>query len=171
MNKQWNNGAWRSNNRWRQLPLVAILALALVVMGANAASAAAPSVPFKDRVSGTLAGGPTTFTLAGTGNASHLGKISYAGDVLITSGTVGTTDITDILTETLTAANGDTLTLLCNQTATLSGGVYHGTDSWTVIGGTGRFSGATGSGTGETYVYLSSLTFTKTSTGAITVGN
>jgi hypothetical protein len=36
-----------------------------------------------------------------------------------------------------------------------------------VAGGTGRFSGATGSGTGDTTVDLSSLTFTKEGTGTI----
>jgi hypothetical protein len=46
--------------------------------------------------------------------------------------------------------------------------VYHGTDVWTVSGGTGRFSGATGSGTGDTTVDLTNLTFTQDGTGSIT---
>jgi len=107
--------------------------------------------------------------LAGTGDASHLGNVrSYTANVVILTGIVGVTGVTDTLTETLIAANGDTLTLLCTQTATLSSGVYHGTDLWIVIGGTGRLSGATGSGTGDTYVYLSSSTFTKELTGTVT---
>ena len=164
-----NHAGSGPRSRWRLLPLVAILALGLVATGANAASAAEPTVPFKASVSGTLSPtSPTTFALAGTGSASHLGNLkSYAANVVITSGTVGVTDVTDTLTETLTAANGDTLTLFCTQTATLSSGVYHGTDRWTVIGGTGRFSGATGSGTGTTTVYLGTSTFTKQMTGSI----
>ena len=75
---------------------------------------------------------------------------------------------TDTLTETFTAANGDTLTILCNQVIEeISPGVFHGTDTWTVIGGTGRFSDATGSGTGHTYVDLNAGTFTKELTGVI----
>ena len=35
-----------------------------------------------------------------------------------------------------------------------SPGVFVGTDQWTVIGGTGRFAGATGSGTGVTHIDL-----------------
>ncbi len=51
-----------------------------------------------------------------------------------------------------------------------SPGLFLGTDSWTVIGGTGKFAGATGSGTGVTHVDLnpSKLTFTKDFTGTIT---
>jgi hypothetical protein len=51
----------------------------------------------------------------------------------------------------LTAANGDQLALLMNgvscDTGATSGitGISH--DTWVVTGGTGRFSGATGSGT------------------------
>ena len=160
------------SSRWRLLPLVAFLALGLVAVGANAASAAALAVPFKASVSGTVTQtGLTTFALAGTGNdliASHLGKISYAGSVTITGVDPNTGVITDTLTEMLTAANGDTLMLLCQQVATpISPGVYHGVDQWTVVGGTGRFSGATGSGTGDTYVDLNAGTFTKQSTGTI----
>jgi hypothetical protein len=74
---------------------------------------------------------------------------------VITGSTAGGA-LTDTLTEKLTAANGDKLTVLCRETATPTGstGVLHGVDRWTVIGGTGRFSDAAGSGTGKTCVYL-----------------
>ena len=103
------------------------------------------------------------FTLNGAGKASHLGKVSYTAVGQITSAT------TDVLTETFTVANGDTLTILCNQVLEdLGGGVlFHGTDTWVVIGGTGRFSGATGSGTGATYVDLNVGRFTKELAGTI----
>jgi hypothetical protein len=171
MSKPWNNRAGTGKRRCRLLPVIGMLALGLAGTVATPAGAAANQpVPFSSSISGTLSPtGPTTLALAGTGNASHLGNVkSYQANVVITSGVVGVTDVTDTLTETLASANGDTLTLLCQQTATLNSGVYHGTDQWTVIGGTGRFSNATGSGTGDTYVYLGTSTFTKTSTGAIT---
>ena len=178
MNKPWNNRAGRSKNRWRLLPLVAFLALGLAGMSATAASAAAragaPAVPFKYSVSGTVTltsppppGPGSTLTLTGAGNASHLGKASYKGSVVIDT-ISGTGVITDTLTETLTAANGETLTILCHQVATpVSSGVYKGTDQWTVTGGTGRFRGATGSGSGNTHIDLNTHTFTKAETGTI----
>ena len=104
----------------------------------------------------------------GTGTASHLGKASYNGSGEITSENAVTGVITDTLTETLTAANGDKLTILCRQVATpTSPGVYSGTDQWTVTGGTGRFSGATGSGGGDTHANLNAHTFTKAETGTV----
>ena len=78
MNKPWSNRAGRSKNPWR-LPLVAFLALGLAGVGATAASAAAPAVPFKFSVSGTASQTGMSLALAGTGNASHLGNVSYKG--------------------------------------------------------------------------------------------
>jgi hypothetical protein len=119
----------------------------------------------KASVSGTVSlTSESTFQLAGTVKANHIGNMKgYQANGTFTSPT------TDTLTETLTAANGDTLTILCNQVIEETGvpGVLHGTDTWTVIGGTGRFSNATGSGTGETNVDLNAGTFTKQMTGVI----
>lgn len=171
MNKPWNHGARGSKNRWRWLSLVAVLALGLVGPGASSASAAAPAVPFKASVSGTVSPtAPLTFVLAGTGTSSDLGKVkTYGANVVITSGDPVNGPMTNTLTETLTGANGDTLTILCQQIASsISPGVFRGVDQWTVIGGTGRFSGATGSGTGNTYVDLNVGTFAKEATGTIT---
>jgi hypothetical protein len=161
-----------TKSRWRLLSLVALLALGTVGIGATSAVAAGPSVPFESSVSGTVSQtGELTFALEGSAISSHLGTTGYEGEVEIT-GVDSDGVITDTLTETLTAANGDTLTLLCFQVAVPIGpGMLHGTDQWTVIDGTGRFSGATGSGTGDTYVDLNSGTFTKELTGTITVGS
>jgi hypothetical protein len=69
----------------------------------------------------------------------------------------------------LTAPNGDSLTLLCHQSATPIGntGVLHGVDQWTVIGGTGKYAHAIGSGTGSTDIY-NLKRFAKLDTGTIT---
>ncbi len=167
-------------NRLLQLVAVVVVVGAVATSGVAASSAYAASiqVPFKASVSGTVTPtSGTTFTLAGTGNdliASLMGKISYTGSVVITAVDPVTGVIKDTLTETLIAANGDTLTLLCQQVATPdpnNPGVYHGVDQWTVIGGTGRFSGATGSGTGDTYVNLNAGTFTKNMIGTISAPN
>jgi hypothetical protein len=113
---------------------VAVTMAAPVLGIASPAGAGPKGVPFKGSVSCTVSGSVFT-SEAGTGNASHLGKISYSTS-------------TGILTfdETLTAANGDTLTLRDVRTV-VSGTEASGT--WTVIGGTGRFAGATGSGTSD----------------------
>ena len=161
----------RSSNRFVfVLTVVTAVAMLIIGIGANPAYAATNQpVPFMGSVSGTVivdlnAG---TIELAGTGMASHLGNVkSYKADGSLTSPT------TDTLTETLTAANGDTLTILCNQVLeVISPGVFRGTDTWTVIGGTGRFSHATGSGSGETNVDLNVGTFTKQLTGTISAPN
>lgn len=154
------------HNRLLQWIAVVIMVMAVAASGVavSPASAAKPAVPFKASVSGTVTlTSPVTFKLAGAGKASHLGNVkSYQADGVFTGPS------TDTLTETLTAANGDTLVILCNQVLEeISPGVYRGTDTWTVIGGTGRFSDATGSGTGETHVDLNAGTFAKDMTGAI----
>jgi hypothetical protein len=172
MHKPWNKGAGGSKNLWGLLPLVAIFALGVVGLGANAASAASNTVPFKSSVAGTASVSGTmkgsSITLAGAGSASHLGNLSYKAIGVITGTDHVTGVITDTLTETLIAANGDALTILCHQVATpISPGVYHGVDNWTVTGGTGRFSGATGSGKGDTNADLIAGTFTKAENGTI----
>jgi hypothetical protein len=173
MNDELDNRGSKAKRVWRLLPLAAMLALSLVGMGARAASAAT-SQPFMASVSGTVVlsglNKNDTIMLSGTGSASPLGQLqSYTANGVITSSHTdkqGTTYITDTLHETLTAANGDTLTILCQQTAVSDTTGFHGNDSWTVTGGTGRFSGATGSGTGHTQSVVAG-TFTKDMTGTI----
>jgi hypothetical protein len=176
MIKIWNDETARPNVRRRLLSLTALAAMltvGLITAGAGAANAATSStarpVPFADAVAGTVtATGATTLALAGSGLATPLGTFRYAGTVTITS-PAGATVLTDVLTETLTAANGDSITVHCAETATPIGntGVLHGVDHWTVTGGTGKYAHATGSGTGDTYVYNLKL-FAKAEIGTIT---
>jgi hypothetical protein len=166
MNEVMDNAGMASTSRRGLLPLLALLPLAVAGIGANSASAAAaPAVPFKADVSGSVSLGTGAFTLAGQGKASHLGMTGYTGSGVFTG------PLSDTLTETLTAANGDTLTILCQQVLEdLGNGMLRGADEWTVIGGTGRFAGATGSGSGETFVHglnTASVTFNKHITGSI----
>ena len=153
----------------RLLQLVVVVMLMVVAasgVAVRSASAAQTADPLKASVSGTVSlTGPSTFTLAGTVKANHIGSMrNYQATGVFTGPT------TDTLTETITAANGDTLTILCDQVLEqISPGVFRGMDTWTVIGGTGRFSNATGSGTGETNVDLNTGTFTKQLIGVITI--
>lgn len=144
--------------------IFAVVALALAVAG-NSASAMT-SVPIKATVTASLSiTNGTELTLLGIGDqmtASHLGKISYSA-----SGTYDPTTATDVLTETLVAANGDTLILLCFQTLTIAPPLATGIDTATVIGGTGRFSGATGTLSGTTSIDLNTGIVIKTFAGTI----
>lgn len=149
--------------------VVAGLLIAMLVsgMGIGPAYAAGNQVPFNGSVSGTVAfTGETTAALSGSGISMYLGLSAYAGNVSDITPTAS--GMTDVLVETLTAANGDTLTILCNQVAVEQNpGIFEATDQWTVIGGTGRFAGASGSGTGVTHIDLNNGTFSKQMTGTV----
>jgi hypothetical protein len=126
--------------------------MAVPVLGlASPAGASANAVPFKASVAGTFTSNFPILTYAGTGNASHLGKIR--------SSSIGVL----VQTETLTAANGDTLTLLDIQTVISTNEAL---GQWTVTGGTGRFSNANGSGTSD-LIHTGGSAFTQTWTGTI----
>jgi hypothetical protein len=121
--------------------LAAVLA-ALVLSGP--ATAAGTQLPFKGESSGfvTTTGfdpvaGILDTTVAGEGHATHLGHFTVTGQVAVDVATgipVGTW--------TLTAANGDMLFL-----AMTGHGIdpTHGFGAFTIVGGTGRFEGASGS--------------------------
>ncbi len=161
--------------RWSKLGMFVTVALliALITSGisANLAFASSNMVPFTASISGTVVlTSPTTAVLSGSGNGTYMGPITYAGNV--SNITPTPTGLTNDLVETLTAANGDTITFFCKEVAVqTSPGVFHGTDQWVVTGGTGRFAGATGSGTADTHVDLNKGTFTKNVTGTISAPN
>ena len=142
---------------------VGLLAVLLLLVSGATAFAKDHGVPFKADFSGSaVLTSPTTIVFAGSGNASHLGRISNTGNVLVT-GPDGSCSggVTAVNTETLTAANGDTLTVTSHDVTCLTGPAqYHGTGQWTVTGGTGRFSGAAGGGTFDGIADLAAQTFT-----------
>jgi hypothetical protein len=143
------------------------VAMLIALMVSGPAYAASNQIPINGSFSGTVTfTSSTTAVLSGSGIADQLGLTAYAGNVSDLAPTP--TGFTDLLVETLTAANGDTITILCHQVAVQkSPGVLEGTDQWIVVSGTGRFSGATGSGTGVTFVDLNRGTFSKQLIGTI----
>ena len=131
------------------LMVAMLIALGIVGMGATPASAA-HMVPFRGSYSGTAvfpSGGTPQFS--GTGIATHLGKSTNEGHVVFTAGTPACAGgLPNDNYETLTAANGDLLMIVSHDVGCPIGPYqYHGTGNWEVVGGTGRFSGATGQGT------------------------
>jgi hypothetical protein len=97
--------------------------------------------------------------LSGNGQATHLGRVSEVGQAVIylASQPGPTPDCRSVTNAMLlTGAKGDQLAVLLSgvncQTGATSGitALTHGT--WVVTGGSGRFNGATGSGTYTTQI-------------------
>jgi hypothetical protein len=156
------------------------LVAALCVGVAAPVSAADPARPFAghDRVADTLltpsgcpAGANWRYSATGTGWFRHLGLTSVAVthctfvDMATGTGSFGPGTIT------LTAANGDELDLVHRGTFSLAmtpDGLTSAFDmTWVVAGGTGRFAGATGSGTTHGWSLLSTRITTASYRGEI----
>ena len=157
----------KSSKLWMFVTVAMLIALFASGMGTGPAYAAENQVPLFGTFSGTVTlTGPTTATLNGSGIGNLMGLAAEAGNVSNITPTA--TGMTDVMVETLSGANGDSLTILCNQVAVSYGpGLFQAKDQWTVIGGTGRFAGASGSGTGNTNIDLNKGTYSKQMTGTI----
>ena len=141
----------RTTRLWRLVLVVVLVALGTIGMSANAAYAAhTQMVPFSGSYSGAVSFAVNRTPLFnGIGISTHMGRGTSDGYVVVTSVTPGG-DIVNDNYETLTAANGDTLTILSHDVASpilTMPGWYHGMGQWSVTGGTGRFKDATGKGT------------------------
>ena len=130
--------------------VAAVLALTALLLGPTAGGALADSsIPITAVFSGSAGfASPTQTVFVGSGTASHMGAITTNGHADVTGFDNSCSGgVANINTETLTAADGSTLTVVSNDVACPTGpGQYHGTGHWTVVGGTGRFAGTTGSG-------------------------
>lgn len=163
-----------------------LVALALLgAVGASPAAADRPEaphdVPFRGVVVATDSYGPPTdcpapgatwrYYSAGPGTFAHLG--ATWGDVThCTWFDSPTTGHFGPGTNVITAANGDTLTLTQWGTfeLVLTDGVPTGSNGdlhWTVLEGTGRFEGATGSGTADVFTDIGTQTTTARFVGTI----
>jgi hypothetical protein len=133
-----------------QRTVLTLLASGVLLLGASPAVAAADSrVPLVVYFSGSAGfASPTTTVFVGTGIALHLGIVTTNGHADITGPDSSCSGgIANINTETFTAANGDSLTVVSQDVACPTGpNQYHGTGNWEVAGGTGRFLHATGTG-------------------------
>jgi hypothetical protein len=154
----------------------------LLLAGAVAAGLAAltpakagdAGVPFTARLSGAAAyTSPTTVRFSGQGVATHMGRVADSGVAVFGapggSCPGGVPGFPNDHTETLTAANGDTLVIRMTNVACPTGpSSFHGTGPWTVVGGTGRFEGATGSGWCDGRSDFQTNTFEAVLTGTLT---
>ena len=162
--------------------IVAVCAIgltALVVMpNAGAAERQGPRlVPFRATAAGTYQVQPpppnVVITATGVGQATHLGRFDFLIRNTVTP--VATPapgcviSSTETFTATLTAANGDTISLVGTGTSCQNPPTVHIVDVATVTGGTGRFEGATGSVTVTTTANQTARTEVVRFDGAISV--
>jgi len=123
---------------------LAVIAVAAVSLTSIAASAVAAETPFKGTVNAdeTVVPSPPTASLTrdGTGTATYLGR--YTEHIVMT---INLPTLASTGTATFTAANGDTLTATVIGQATRTGPTTLSiVEVYTITGGTGRFSDATG---------------------------
>jgi hypothetical protein len=118
--------------------LVAVLTAATMLGAFPAIVGADNAVPFKGSVEYTLTGAEDgAFVYVGTGNVTHMGLVTATADVVpIVFGVKYSTTVV------LIAANGDQLFLSGQGKITSSPGT--GVETITIMGGTGRFTHATG---------------------------
>jgi hypothetical protein len=121
--------------------LMAAIALAAAI--SQPAMAQNP-LPFRGTYESSESSGGGTFpvflqVLGGSGQATHLGRFTVAAKwhVNVLTGTA-------VGTFRLTAASGDTLVGTANGTSVMLDGLAYITEICVITGGTGRFSGATG---------------------------
>jgi hypothetical protein len=151
--------------------VAAFAAMAMVASVGLTPVSAAGQVPFKGQFSGSLSfAGPSTILLNGSGTASKLGNSTNASTVEVVGPAACANGFRVHSVETLTAADGDELTWTvdgdaCPTDATLT--VFRISGPYTVVGGTGRFAGATGSGTIECLGDFANGRFAFTVTGTV----
>ena len=138
-----------------RLMLRTLTTSALIALGALAVpstAAAAPIAPFKAFYAGSFTGTTTGFSVGGTGHATLLGSSTNSGTVVMQSEpnpTCPTTGFVVTNNETITAADGDQITItILDAPCPVQGepGIYDGVSQYVITGGTGRFAGATGTG-------------------------
>lgn len=153
-----NGGSSTARRSSRLHWLVGSLVLLASIFGLVAArpALAADQVPFSATLTTTRLTvapcGPLTACLSvtGSGEATHLGRTTFTRIIVSRNSLVPCPDVpsgtirqfTDTLT--MTAANGDTITLSGSGTSCANGIDVVSVGTYTVTSGTGRFSGASG---------------------------
>jgi hypothetical protein len=144
------------------------IALAILLVSATQAMADS-SVPIKATFSGSATTDGSVSSFAGSGQSSHLGRIMTVGQAVLEGPSTSCAGgIANVNEETLTAPDGSTLTIRSDDVACPIGTYrFHGTGSWVVVGGTGRFAKAAGSGSFDGSADFIAGTFTITLDGLL----
>ena len=166
--------AGRTSPRWISLAVVALLALLIAVPGRVSAS---NLVHFQATIAETQTVTPgcsavpsLCVTIAGSGQATDMGPITEAAFVILNlaSNEVGPGCNTEQRQTTFTAANHDTLTFDATGVSCTTGSTATARDTFHVVGGTGQFSGARGSGI-DTANIIVGATATITFSGSLSI--
>jgi len=142
----------------------------MIVSVGLAPASAANQVPFKSHFSGSLAlDGVSNIQLTGSGNASKLGNSTNYSAITIVGPASCEGGFAVHGVETLTAADGEQLIWTVDDEAcpTATTGIYQISGAFTIVGGTGRFAGATGGGTIDCLGNFGNRTFDFTVTGTV----
>ena len=160
--------------RRMSLAVVALIAALIAVTGQ---ASAASQVPFRaalTNANATVPCPPNTpvpsfcVAITGSGHATHMGEIQESGFVVVSVGRpCGPGCVTDFARHTITAANGDQIVVETTgeNSATADPTIRFRTGPYVVTGGTGRFSGASGSGTATATINMATGTSTATFVG------
>ncbi len=157
----------------RILNVTALTLTAFVLLGTI--SVMAIERPFALSASGVAtfitdeAGNPIQANVSSSGTASHLGLTTTVGTITFSPDPANPGRLLTHGTGTMTAANGDTVQLELNGALQLTPGSPTATDKFVIrfLGGTGRFAGAHGTGTGVVVVNLLTGAFEITMVGDI----
>jgi hypothetical protein len=150
--------------------LFPIISLLLLIVLAGAAVTALAAGPREFHLKGSLEASETHdvnfpinhINLTGTGQATHVGRYAYHMQAVLHIPTFTATQ-----TATLTAADGSTLILEGTGQAVVDDNFAWVTETLDIIGGTGRFAGATGNVTIERVVDRSNQLSSGTINGTI----
>lgn len=115
------------------------------------------------------AGNPIRADVSSSGTATHLGSTTTVGTINFSPDPANPGRLLTNGTGTMTGANGDTVQLELNGALEPTPGSATATDKFAVrfVGGTGRFAGAHGTGTGIVVVNLLTGAFEITIVGDI----
>jgi hypothetical protein len=154
-----------------RLSALGLLAGGALVLGMHPAFASSVEVPFNASFSGGAAiTSPSTSAFTGSGHATLMGRTTSAGhaDFLPPEDSHCQGGVPNTNYETLTAVNGDTLSIVSDDVACPTGAWrFHGSGHWHVSGGTGRFANTTGEGTFDGHSDFTAGTFAATVSGKI----
>jgi hypothetical protein len=164
---------FRQALRWMPVFVAALfIAPGIIGTGATAAYAADRQVPFAGSYTGIAGFGSNGAPVfSGTGTATQLGHSASAGYVVFTTAPAACAGgVPNDNYEILTAANGDSFTIVSHDVACPIGPYeYHGSGNWEVVPGSGmgRFTGVTGQGTFDGQSDFGQGTFAMQLTGTI----
>jgi len=114
-------------------------------------------------------GNPVSTNVSSSGTATHLGLVTTVGTINFSPDPANPGRLLTNGTGTMTAANGDTVQLELNGALVADPSSGTATDRFVIrfVGGTGRFAGAHGTGTGIVVVNLLTGAFEITMVGDI----